>query len=98
MKRALTIGAVAALVIGVTLPAAAFEPNLDVSVAYADAALPGDPLSPQSSDVAEGAVSASVKDAFSADAGRRGRDHLLRRWRLRLDGCWARCRTASAGS
>ena len=38
MKRALTIGAVAALIIGVSLPAAAFENDVAIQAAFAEPA------------------------------------------------------------
>lgn len=65
MKRALTIGAVASLVIGVSLPAAALDSGASVAPAFAD---PGDgaALAAQSLDITVAAAGGPAKDAFSA--------------------------------
>lgn len=65
MKRALTIGAVAALAIGVSLPAAALESGASVDPALAASAVTA-PLAAQSLDVTVAAAGGTAKDTFSA--------------------------------
>lgn len=67
MKRLLTIGAVAALAIGVTLPAAALRTDPVVDAAFAEPVAAA-PLTPQSLDVTMNVASGGVKDVFSAEA------------------------------
>lgn len=68
MKRALTIGAVAALIIGVSLPAAAFETDVATIAAFAEPAADAPALEAQSLDITVAAGAAVSKDAFSAAA------------------------------
>jgi len=68
MKRALTIGAVAALIIGVSLPAAAFETDAATVAAFAEPAADAPTLEAQSLDITVAAGAAVSKDAFSAEA------------------------------
>lgn len=68
MKRALTIGAVAALVIGVSLPAAAFENDVASEAAFAEPAAGAETLDAQSLDITVAAGASVSKDAFSAAA------------------------------
>lgn len=68
MKRALTIGAVAALAIGVSLPASAFDPDVATEAAYAEPAADAEALEAQSLDITVAAGAAVTKDVFSAEA------------------------------
>ena len=68
MKRALTIGAVAALVIGVSLPAAAFESDVATEAAFAEPAAGAETLDAQSLDITVAAGASVSKDTFSAEA------------------------------
>ena len=68
MKRALTIGAVVALIIGVSLPAAVFENDVATEAAFAEPAADAQDLAAQSLDITVAAPAATSKDVFSAEA------------------------------